>query len=180
MGAVACALLVFSTWNAASAAVLTLLDWTTIPVPSGTHPDRYELPYEFLFPISGKTITTVELDYRNLPMVSGEHGIQSVAFLFSPGDVFSTTVFESTSERYWARVQFKPSRVITDLSNPFSPAFVAMHGPYSTAFTSAQWTVTYTDSTTATSNNGIVPEPACAAFIAFFSTATLFRRRRSR
>lgn len=178
MGLVGCMLLGFSTWNTASAAVLTLLDWTTVPIPSGAHPDRYTLPYDLLFPISGKTITTVEMDYQNQPFVPGDHPIQSIAFLFASGDVLSTTVFESTSQRYRARVVFKPTSYFTNFTDPFAPALVAMHGPIGGGtLTSAQWTVTYTDSTTATSNNGIIPEPGSAAFIAIASTIGFFRRR---
>jgi len=158
---------------------LTLLDWTTVPIPSGAHADRYPLPNSLLAG-TGKIITTVELDYTNLPNVSGDHPIQSAAFLFDPDDVSSVTVFVSTSQRYWARVVLNDPW-LTSFTNPFAPAFVAMHGPIGGGTdTSAHWTVTYLDSTTASSNNGIIPEPASVALVAMSATAGFLRRRPNR
>lgn len=178
MGLVACLLLGLSTWNSASAVVLTLLDWTTVPVPSGAHPDRYELPTELLFP-SGKMIVMIAVDYQNLPQSSGGHPIQSTAFLFSPDDVLGTPVIENTAQRYRARVIFKPTSYLTDLSNPSAPAFVAMHGT-GNSLTLLTWTATYTDNSTRTAYSGVIPEPGSSAFIAFSVSLGLFRRRVAR
>lgn len=178
---VACALLGFSTGGTVSGAVLTLVDWTSIPVPPTTdHADLYEFP-SWAFPLtSANPITQVEIDYNNLPFVSGMgiHEIKSAQLLFNSGDLATTNVFTNTTERYWARILFTPSKRLTGLTNPSAPAFLAYHGPHlGSALTSAQWTVTYQDGTTLTANNGIIPEPGSAAFFAFSVSLGLFRRR---
>lgn len=182
MGLVGCMLLGFSTWNTASAAVLTLLDWTSIPVPSGAnHADLYEFPH-WAFPLtSANPITQVEMDYNNLPFVEGMgiHEIKSAQFLFNSGDLATTAILMNTTERYWARIVFiTPFKKLTGLTDTRAPAFLAYHGPsFGSALTSALWTVTYQDGTTLTADNGIIPEPGCAAFIAIASTMGLFQRR---
>lgn len=169
----------------ASAATLTLTDWTTLPFPSGaTHADTYQFP-TFDFPLSAANpITQIEMDYRNVPVFNsspGDHEIKSAQFLFSSGDLATTTVLESTADKFWVRILFKtlPDRRLTGLSNPFSPAFVAFHGGPNT-FTSAQWTVTYQDGTTKTSNGGIIPEPGTPAWIAVSAILALCIRRTNR
>ena len=169
----------------ASAATLTLTDPSTLPFPPGAdHADRYSFPFEIALSLTNP-ITRIEMDYRNQPFVPGMgiHEIQSAAFLFQSGDLASTTVFESTTERYWARIVFKtiPDRRLTALAAPFSPAFVAFHGSaFGSATTSALWTVTYQDGTTQTSNGGIIPEPGTSAWIAVSATLALCARRTKR
>lgn len=168
----------------ASAAVLTLTDWTTLPFPpTASHADTYQLP----FSLSATTpITQVEIDYRNQPFPTGAgiHTISSALFLFQSGDLASTTVFESTAERFWARIVFKTiplDRRMTGLTNPSAPAFVAYHGGASgNALTSAQWTVTYANGSTQTSNNGIIPEPCTLASLAVSGSLAMLIRRRNR
>lgn len=167
----------------ASAATLALTDWTTLPVPPGAdHADTYRLP----FALSVATpITQVELDYRNLPFVTGAgiHEIKSATFLFHSGDLASTTVFESTTERFWARIVFKtvPDRRLTGLTDSFAPAFAAYHGPsLGSALTSAQWTVTYADGSTQTADNGIIPEPGTLASLAVSVCWVMLIRRTNR
>lgn len=167
----------------ASAAVLTLTDWTTLPFPPGAgHADTYQLP----FSLSATTpITQVEIDYQNKPLPPGLgiHTITSALFLFNSGDLASTTVFESTAERFWARIVFKtlPDRRLTGLTNPSEPAFVAYHGGASgNALTDARWTVTYADGTTQTRSNGIIPEPCTMASLAVSASLAMLIRRRNR
>ncbi len=162
----------------ASAAVLTLVDWTTIPVPSGAHADRYTLPNN-LIGTEANPVTTVEIFYHNDPLLigSGIHEIQSANFLFQPSDVMSLTVIECTAEIYWARVVFNPSRNMTGLSNGNDPAFVAMHSNGINSSTAADWTVTYLNGSTQSSNNGIVPEPCGAALLSVSLIFVTFRRK---
>ncbi|MEO5914181.1 MAG: hypothetical protein ABIS50_08110 [Luteolibacter sp.] len=167
-----------------SAAVLTLLDWTTVPVPSGTdHSDTYTLPWDINSLLAGgRTITSLELDYNNLPLVSGLgiHQILGAAFLFKSSDLASTTVIESTAERYWARIVFKTvptNRQLNGLTNQNAPAFVAMHtNAFGSATTSAYWTATFSDGSTSSSNNGIIPEPCGLALISVSAVFAIFRR----
>jgi hypothetical protein len=176
----------FLSWSApASAATLTLTDWTTLPFPSGaSHADTYLFP-SFDFPLStANPITRIEMDYRNVPLFNsspGDHEIKSAQFLFNSGDLATTTVLESTADKFWVSILFKtiPDRRLTGLSNPSAPAFVAFHGSPNT-FTSAQWTVTYQDGTIRTSNGGIIPEPGTPAWIAVFATLALCTRRMKR
>ncbi len=172
----------------ASAAVLTLLDWTTVPVPAGAHPDLYPLPAE-LIGTAANPVVTVEIDHRNLPNVAGMgvHEIQSAAFLFKATDLVNFTIIENTSERFWARVQFAGARRMTGLADNFAPAFVAMHGtpfpagvPKGGADTSANWTVTYLNGSTASANDGIIPEPGTSTCLALSAGLILFLRRKTR
>lgn len=168
----------------ASAAVLTLTDWTTLPVPPGaTHADTYLLPTDISLSTTNP-ITQVEIDYQNVPFVPGglNHEIKSAAFLFNSGDLASTTVFESTTQRFWARIVFKTTPVdrrMTGLTNRFEPAFAAYHGSQNT-LTSALWTVTYANGATQTSNNGIIPEPCTLASLAVSASLAMLIRRRNR
>lgn len=165
----------------ASAAVLTLTDWTTLPVPSGaTHADLYSLPFDISLSTTNP-ITQVEIDYTNVPSGAGLHEIKSAAFLFQAGDLASTTVFESTALRFWARIVFKtaPDRRMTGLTDRFAPAFAAYHGSPNTD-TSALWTVTYANGTTQTTNNGIIPEPGALASLAVSASLSMLIRRRNK
>jgi hypothetical protein len=170
----------------ASAAVLTLMDWTTLPVPPGAdHADLYELPLEIA--LSGAMpITQVEIDYQNHPFVTGAgiHEIKSAAFLFASGDLASTTVLENTTERFLARIVFTISpinRWLTGLTDRFAPAFAAFHGPaLGSATTSAKWTVTFQNGTTQTAYNGIIPEPRTLVWLAVSATLAMFIRRTNR
>lgn len=180
LGAVSLISLNFS----ASAATLTLTDWTTLPFPSGAnHADTYALPFTLSL---ANPVTQIEIDYQNLPFVPGMgiHEIKSAEFLFKSGDLASTTVFENTTERFWARIVFKTSptnRRLTALADPFAPAFVAFHGStFGAASTSANWTVTYLDGSTQTNNNGIIPEPRTSVWMAVSATLALFIRRTNR
>jgi hypothetical protein len=168
----------------ASAATLTLSDWTTLPFPADTHADTYMFP-SYDFPLSAANpITQIEMDYRNVPHVMsslGDHEIKSASFLFSSGDLASTTVQESTGDKFRVMILFRTvsGRTLTGLSNPYAPAFVAFHSGPNT-FTSAQWTVTYRDGTIKTSNNGIIPEPSTQTWIAVSATLAMCIRRTNR
>lgn len=178
------ALALLATSGLASSAVLTLTDVTTIPVPPGTHADAYELPSELFEP--GKPITTLEVDYLNQPFVPGIgiHEIQSATFLFQASDLASTTVLESTVDRFWALIVFKtvPDRRPTGLTNPAAPALVAMHGNFGlgSATTLAKWTATYADGSTLTAYNGIIPEPSTVTIALLSAGMALTRRTRTR
>ena len=169
----------------ASAATLTLTDPSTLPFPpDADHADRYSFPFEITLSLTNP-ITRIEMDYQNSPFVPGVgiHEIKSAAFLFQSGDLASTTVLESTTERYRALIVFKtvPDRRLTALAAPASPAFVAYHGPtFGSATTSALWTVTYLDGSTKSFNNGIIPEPGASAWIAVSATLALCARRTKR
>lgn len=172
--------------NAASAATLTLTDWTTLPFPSGAdHADTYSLPFEIALSLANP-ITQIEIDYQNNPFVPGIgiHEIKSAAFLFQSGDLASTTVFESTTERFWARIVFRTSptdRRLTALADPLAPAFVAFHGSaFGSATTSATWTATYLDGSTRIGYGGIIPEPNTAGGIAVCLCLAMLIRKANR
>lgn len=169
-----------------SAAVLTLLDWNTIVVsPGADHADVYEIPIEIQLS-EAMPVTQIEIDYLNLPFVSGMgiHEIKSAQFLFNAGDLASTTVFENTPERFRALIVFNTvpdNRWLTRLTDRFAPAFAAYHGPASgSATTSAKWTVTFQNGATQTAFNGIIPEPSVLAALSFSCLAWLSRRRACR
>jgi hypothetical protein len=170
----------------ASAATLTLTDWTTLPFPpNADHADTYDFPY-YAFTLYGiLPITQIEMAYDNNPFVSGAgiHEIKSAAFLFSSGDLASTTVLESTVDRFRALIIFKtsPDRRLTGLAAPSDAAFVAYHGPsFGSATTSALWTVTYSNGSTESFDNGIIPEPGPSLWIAVSATLALCTRRAKR
>ncbi|GAA5128253.1 PEP-CTERM sorting domain-containing protein [Luteolibacter yonseiensis] len=168
----------------ASAATLILRDWASLPFPpDATHADRYPFPNEFTLSETNP-ITQIEMDYRNLPNIPGVgiHEIKSAAFLFAPADVASTTIFENTAERFWARIVFRTAggdRRLTGLNDPSAPSFVAFHGSAAGgANTSTKWTVTYLNGATAVYDNGIVPEPGTMAVVAISAVLGLSCRRR--
>ncbi len=180
-GALAGALALLATTGLASSAVLTLTDVSSVPVPAGTHADAYELPSELFAP--GKPIATLEVDYLNSPFVPGVgiHGIESATFLFQASDLASTTVLESTVDRFWVLIMFKtvPDRRPTGLTNPTAPALVAMHGGVNGgATTQTKWTATYSDGSTLTAYNGIIPEPSTVAIALLSAGLALIRRTR--
>lgn len=181
--ALAGALALLATTGLASSAVLTLTDVSSVPVPPGTHADAYEIPSELFTP--GKPIATLEVDYLNQPFVPGVgiHEIQSATFLFQASDLASTTVLESTVDRFWALITFKtvPDRRPTGLTNPTAPALVAMHGSANgSATTLAKWTATYSDGSTLTAFNGIIPEPSTVTIALLSAGMVLTRRTRTR
>lgn len=181
--ALAAVLAVFAATGHARSAVLTLTDVTTVPIPPGAHADAYQIPSELFGP--GKPIATLEVDYLNQPFVPGVgiHEIESATFLFQASDLASVTVLESTDDRFRALIVFKtvPDRRPTGLTNPASPAMVAMHGPsMGSATTLVEWTATYADGSTLTAFNGIIPEPSTAAIALLSVGMAMTRRSRGR
>ena len=183
--ALAGALALLATTGLASSAVLTLTDVSSVPVPPGTHADAYELPSELFTP--GKPIATLEVDYVNSPFVPGIgiHEIQSATFLFQASDLASMTVLESTVDRFWVLIVFSTTpadRRPTGLTNPGAPALVAVHGNFGTGSvtTGAAWTATYSDGSTRTAYNGIIPEPSTVTIALLSAGLALTRRTRTR
>lgn len=161
--------------------MLTLTDVTSVAVPPGTHADVYELPAELFVP--GKPIATLEVDYVNVPFVPGVgiHVIESATFLFQASDLASVTVLESTVDRFWVMIVFNtdPDRRPTGLTNPTAPALVAMHGGVNGgATTGVEWTATYSDGSTLTAYNGIIPEPSTVTIALLSAGMALIRRSR--
>lgn len=148
---------------AASADTLTLTDPSGIPVPSGAHVDAYPFPTPLLF--IANPITNLHFTYQTIAS-PGEHEILSATLLFDPAQVSILTTVASTPTYYEANVKF--SIPVTAVSNPFAPAFWAVHEDAAGGLWLANqltWTATYLDGSQQTYGLAQIPEPSTLALI---------------